>query len=382
MKKLSVYVLMATMALLTGAADASVAVHDVTKGKPDRSVNCDPNAEGCTRDLVAGQHTVVGTVSVVEADGSLLVTYDTTGSDWWLTEIHFEVSSDPISNPAPGQFDFKPFLEAPTQFFQFSAEPPNESDVCGNGGDGYFYAAHAVVEEAIDSSYVDLSLPALPETVQFQLAGSTDSYVSTTVLDSDFFGDSPYEGWCIDEDRLISLGPTYTAKVYSSYETLPEGAVDNPEMLDEVNWIINQNLVGQSSLNCDGSDDDTNSSEYSALDVQRAMWYLLEDELKFAPTCKVLEIADAALANGDGFEPECGDTIAVVLVPVDPTTYEPLNAQVTIITAQVTVISTETDCQPIFGGMDETAWACGDFIRPGKNWAMYFQCDACTAEAN
>lgn len=368
MRKLSIYVLMAAMALLTGAADASVAVNAVTKGKPDRSVNCDPNADGCLRDLVAGQHTVVGTVSVVEADGSLLVTYDTSGSDWWLTEIHFEVSGDPISNPAPGQFGFKPTLDAPTQFFQFNVEPPTESDVCGNGGEGYFYAAHAVVEEAIDSSYVDLSLPALPETVQFKLASSSDSYVSTTVLDSDFFGDSPYEGWCIDEDRTIFLGQVYTAKVYSSYEQLPEGAVDNPEMLDEVNWIINQNLVGQTSLGCEGT--------YSASDVQQAIWYLLEDELKFIPTCKVSEIADAALANGNGFEPECGETIAVVLVPVDTATHEPLDAQVTIITAQVTVISTETDCQPIFGGMEETAWACGDFIRPGKNWAMSFQCCA------
>lgn len=375
MRKLSVYVLMAAMALLTGAADASVAVHAVTKGKPDRSVTCDPNAEGCTRDLVAGQHTVVGTVSVVEADGSLLVTYDTTSSDWWLTEIHFEVSSEPISNPAPGRFGFKPTLDAPTQFYQFSVEPPSEGDVCGNDGDGYYYAAHAVVEEAIDSSYVDLSLPALPETVQFKLAGSSESYVSTTVLDSDFFGHSPYEGWCIDEDRTIFLGSVYTAKVYSSYEQLPDGAVDNPEMLDEVNWIINQNLVGQTSLNCDGSDDGTDST-YSALDVQQAIWYLLEDELKFTPTCKVSEIRDAALANGNGFEPECGETIAVVLVPVDTATHEPLSAQVTIITAQVTVISTETDCQPIFGGMEETAWACGDFIRPGKNWAMSFQCCA------
>jgi hypothetical protein len=375
MRKLSIYVLMAAMALLTGAADASVAVNAVTKGKPDRSVNCDPNADGCLRDLVAGQHTVVGTVSVVEADGSLLVTYDTSGSDWWLTEIHFEVSGDPISNPAPGQFGFKPTLDAPTQFFQFNVEPPTESDVCGNEGKGYFYAAHAVVEEAIDSSYVDLSLPALPETVQFKLASSSDSYVSTTVLDSDFFGDSPYEGWCIDEDRTIFLGQVYTAKVYSSYEQLPEGAVDNPEMLDEVNWIINQNLVGQASLYCDGSDDETGPT-YSDSDVQQAIWYLLEDELKFIPTCKVSEIADAALANGNGFEPECGETIAVVLVPVNTATHEPLNAQVTIITAQVTVISTETDCQPIFGGMEETAWACGDFIRPGKNWAMSFQCCA------
>lgn len=376
MRKLSVYVLMAAMVLLTGAANASVAVHAVTKGKPDRSVNCDPNAGGCTRDLVAGQHTVVGTVSVVEADGSLLVTYDTTSSDWWLTEIHFEVSDEPITDSAPGRFDYKPYLDGPTQHFQFELE-----EAC-NDGEGYFYAAHAVVEEAIESSDVDLSLPALPETVQFQLAQSSESYVSTTVLDSDFFGDSEYEGWCIDEDRLISVGTEYTAKVYSSYEQLPDGAVDNPEMLDEVNWIINQNLVGQASLHCDGSDDGTDST-YSALDVQRAIWYLLEtDGVNFSPSCKVLEIADAALANGGGFEPECGETIAVVLVPVDTATHEPLKAQVTMITAQVTVISTETDCQPIFGGMEETAWACGDFIRPGKNWAMYFQCDACTAEAN
>jgi hypothetical protein len=50
--------------------------------------------------------------------------------------------------------------------------------------------------------------------------------------------------------------------------------------------------------------------------------------------------------------------------------------QVTITTAQVTVIAAETECQPFFGGEEETAWACGDFIRPGKNWAMSFQCCA------
>jgi hypothetical protein len=75
-----------------------------------------------------------------------------------------------------------------------------------------------------------------------------------------------------------------------------------------------------------------------------------------------------------GFEPDCGDQVAVMLVPFDPE--GEFDAQVTIISAQVTVVSTEAACQPVFGDGDETAWACGDSIRPGKNWAMTFQCCA------
>ena len=73
------------------------------------------------------------------------------------------------------------------------------------------------------------------------------------------------------------------------------------------------------------------------------------------------------MANGSGFVPDCGDLIAVILIPVN-------GQQITI--AQITIIDVLVECGdiPVLGDGSETAWGCGYKIREKKNWGWYFHC--------
>ena len=98
-------------------------------------------------------------------------------------------------------------------------------------------------------------------------------------------------------------------------------------------------------------------------DLQLAIWTLLEDDYEgIFPgpflQCRVDEILDEAYANGEEYEPECGDVAAIILVPFDPEV------------AQYTLIPVEVPCTPVY--CDETAWGEGpEFIPDEKDWSMY-----------
>ncbi len=161
----------------------------------------------------------------------------------------------------------------------------------------------------------------LPETVEFDLAFPGDagpaSYFDITVTSGsptdDLNGFYP-NSWCIDTDRPIAPG-TFTANVYSSYDpNLPVGLIEFPENLPLVNYIINQNYAGQPSEGGFGN--------FTAGDVQRTIWGLLDDEQSgglgpvgnFNPN-RVNQILADAQQNGVGFVPSIGQEVAVILEP-------------------------------------------------------------------
>jgi len=122
--------------------------------------------------------------------------------------------------------------------------------------------------------------------------------------------------------------------------------VENPDHLDLVNWIINQDYVGEAAPDGLGT--------YTYGDVQRAIWTLVEDGnstsgLGAYSQARVDVIVAQATANGEGFVPGCGQFVAVILQPV-----EPGDAQVTI--AQVTIAGVGVPCEFV-----NTATATGDY---------------------
>lgn len=313
--------------------------------------------------LIAGQNMDVGTVSVWD-DGTTLYVVYTVSDPWEITETHLQVTSDFDSipttkknNPIPGQFDYTEDHDPAVATFTY------EIPLADLGGTTISIAAHAVVQQFIGNDYhsdLDGFAASLPDQVNMVVAyPGGDSYFNTTVSDGDLAG--TYDSFCVDTDHTISPGTSYTADVYSSYEDLPAGTVEFPENLDLVNWIINQDFVGQPSA-CGGT--------YTYGDVQRAIWELVEDTnstsgLGSWSQCRADEITAAALADGEGFTPGCDDIVAVILVPVN-------GAQITI--AQSTFINAGGHCivTPIY--QVETAWGDGlDFL--GKNWATYFEVD-------
>lgn len=384
------FILPVLLAALFSVAPASAAMKTMTaKAKPERAVECG-GASGCTRDLVAGQNIVVGTVNVAVSDDSLVVTYQITNLEWWITDIHFEVSTDPITKSAPGRFSYKPSLNGPTQMHEIVLDEPIPTAECSEGFDGYYYAAHAVVgryENIVELP--DLGDPEALEypdvvdlTVQF-VGGSGPGYFVGTVA-----GDPPtlngsYDTFCVDLTRTISSGTPYSAAVLSSYEEISTDHVQVPENFPKVNWILNNREALSASCSA------------GTADIQGSIWKLISTEETFnAAGCDLGQcggisflpatvecVIDAATQNesmnGD-YRPGCGDSVAVVLVPFATASGAAISAQTVIAVAQVTTITVPTVCEPnlVFTGQEETAWGCGDFIDPKKNWAMSFTCCA------
>ncbi|WP_420322325.1 hypothetical protein [Flagellimonas sp.] len=147
-------------------------------------------------------------------------------------------------------------------------------------------------------------------TAQGEDAGGT--FFDLTISDTELAGD--YGAWCVDIDLDLGDQECFEASVYSSYETLPANFFENPQNFDLVNWILNQNFVGKES---------TSGGAFTFGDVQWAIWELIDDNN--CQTCSDFgsdwsidrgqEIVDAAIANGEGYEPGEGDVLAIVLIP-------------------------------------------------------------------
>ena len=275
-------------------------------------------------------------------------------ADWYLSETHLHVATSMADipqkngNPPPGKFDYK-MTHNFVQEYEYKI--PLLTWACD---EKLYIAAHGVVQTI--TGYVgDICalIGSLPETVDFYVTlpdnpSLPTAYFGITIIPDGGILTGTHPGWCIDTDNSIVPALTYTANVFPSDDCpdgytpmLPDGLVEHPENLDLVNWIINQNFVGQTSP-CGG--------EYTYADIQKAIWELID---------RIDEIIAAAQANGEGFTPGCDQKIAIILVPIGPSNLLP---------TQVIFLEFPMPCTPV---EDETAWAAGlEF--PGKNWALYF----------
>lgn len=332
--------------------------------------------------LVAGQHDVIGTVTVEDDGATLTVTYLVTDPDWSLGETHLYVGTTAPSRQSPGRF------------------PYQHSDLGGATSDSYvidlsdfgecpalWVAAHAATDHFVgyappDHAAFNASLPAgnVPLSVGYPGAGgAVSSYFDTSLWFDDATcagpADGVFDGGCIDTDRTISPGACYSADLVSSidpafatttYNGAPifdhAAAYDN---LDLVNWVLNQEWPGQ-TCTADGR-------AFTFGDVQRAIWTLVEDNVSSAglgtwsQACADEILADAA-ANGEDFAPDCFDLVMVAAVPLNATGD---------ISAQIVYGSFTLDCEALFE--DETAWGLPDDggIAFGQGWGEYFSYATC-----
>ncbi len=334
----------------TEIADELIAAENslASKGGP-KALIFDGSCDYTVTNLIAGQNTVVGTVEVTVVGGYYNITYSVING-WCISETHLDVAESPENfpmtgsgNPKNGHFEYSDSHDCVSSF---TYEVPTS--------EGEYIAAHAVVN--CTSGTIEDFAESLPETLNActteKGVDAVDSYFNLTVNDTALAGD--YDAWCVDFESSLQI-QCYDANVYSSYETLPEGIFENPDNFDLVNWIVNQDFVGEISPGQGG--------EYTFSDVQIAMWEIIENKNCTDTFCayvgdfdlvRIDEIIEQATANGEGFIPECGDLISIVLVPLED--------------LQSVIISVPLPCGD---ECEETAWAEGcDF--PGNNWAMYF----------
>lgn len=295
----------------------------------------------------------VGQVFVDYFNGLAQVSFITCG-DYQLEEVALYVGNDilPRNNRnrytvSPGQFPYREDdFNAGDQAYTFDIENLSgaihvvaHADVSGDFSQGDCSSRGCAVDcvEGPDFGGLDMLL---------EEAAGLDGLVTVSVNNPALFGYEAYFtqmtitnaegsalegtwlGWCIDADLPITASVSYEANLYSSYEELPEGLLENPLALDRVNWILNQHFQG-TIAECSGQ-------AISALDVQRAIWTLLDNNL---PTtfgtwnpCHVSYILDQAAAI-DFYEPTCDGLMTVILVPV--------SSPAQILLAQIPTICTE-----------------------------------------
>lgn len=346
--------------ILVGCETSSISEEDLIdvnaktkKQSSNYTFDLTQDCSGSTVNLIAGQNMIVGTVSVTENLDNYIITYSITEPEWCLAETHLDVEQSPNDfpltqngNPKNGQFEYSSSHDCATSYSY--TVPQSE---------GTYIAAHAVV--TCKPNTVEEFSTTLPDTVEAcAIAKGNDAggdgYFDITINNTILAGD--YNGWCADVDRTLNAGTCFSASVYSAYETLPTGIFEKPENFDLVNWIINQNFIGQES---------PNGGVYTFGDVQWAIWELIDNGN--CVRCSYLgddwskergqEIVTAALTNGENYTPKCGELMSVILIPEN--NLQPLIIQIPL------------PCNEC----EETAWADGcDF--PGNNWATYFQYSA------
>jgi hypothetical protein len=272
----------------------------------------------------------IGKVTLNHDDPIELI-YEITKPGWQFSSSHLYIGKEcnipktSAGNPIPGQFPYKDPDDSTSTSLTYLIDY--------RCPDQYVVAAHAAVEytELTASDFEDI----LPETAMLQIIWPYDySYFQSIITEGGFLN-GLYDGYCIDRYHGIGTSEVYPVDVYSSYEPLPAGEIGYPENLDLVNWLMNQDIIGTTS-ECNHT--------FIWQDIQNAIWELMDDGTSHSQPyneCEVNQLIALAIANGEGYEPGCGEDIAIVLVPE---------------TAQVSIIMF-----PIgpCGNLKETAWAYG-----------------------
>ncbi len=180
-----------------------------------------------------------------------------------------------------------------------------------------------------DSSSCIPDIEGLVESLPTSVSASTTAkpfdniaYFALDIEGSSPLAGSNLEAWCADQDLSLDVEGPLNFDVYSSYGDLPEGKFEKPENFDLVNWLLNQDYIGTQS---------SNGITIEQGHVQYAIWLLVDDSV--CQVCTYLtnptgnwnddpknvvaaqELADAALANGEGFVPGCGEKFGIILVP-------------------------------------------------------------------
>lgn len=314
-------------------------------------------------DLVAGggnpkSAVDIGDVLVWNDGENLYVKYVVTDGAWCLTETHLEVAlfledipQTKKGSPIPGHF---------TYGGSHNCAASVEYSIPLDGwtpGTEIFIAAHGVAHTGgMDGFGATLPAQVMMATSHPGLGFGAPSYFDVTLSGGTTL-DGMYDGYCLATN--LGVLESGLVNVYSSYELLPpEVPIDKPENLDLVNWIINQDFVDQPSA-CGGN--------FTFGDMQWAIWNLLDSDPPTAggiaslfewDLCRAQEIVDAAMMNGEGFVPGCGDKLGIILDPVE--------------WRQPVLIWIDAPCE----GEDETAWG-GDYFGtplefPGSDWSIYF----------
>jgi hypothetical protein len=97
-----------------------------------------PSADAMVTDLIAGQNTTVGTVTITNDATTATATYQITEPEWCIVVTHFFADIEPPQKAAPGRFPYKDRHPC-VQTVQYTVP------LTGAFSGGFYAAAHAEV---------------------------------------------------------------------------------------------------------------------------------------------------------------------------------------------------------------------------------------------
>lgn len=360
--------------------------------------------------LIAGQDYAnpVGEVTITYVPGgSLKISYNLFSPECNLTEIHVDLAKtqsiytssnttglkvNSQGNPSIGQFDFS--MENEEGFslpyeIEFTSSELVEA-LGGSASGTILIGAHGVVccpgEEGTGTPVYCPDLSAFAKyssTGPVYTPNGTPPYAFGDLLlyDNNSVQVGSYPTFCIDLDRDIQDGLKDARFICTYGSELPAdiGCITEfPGNLDVFNYFINNFAIG----------DLYNGDEIQADEFQAIIWKLLEDRpvpnnSNFSPNMTLVNALVAEiLVAGEGFIPQCGDLVAIIVVDAnndycadgDPervgfgTGNQPL------------IFWKPVECEPLMGC--ETVWAIPllngmpnedeSNLYPGHVWFRYF----------
>ena len=142
----------------------------------------------------------------------------------------------------------------------------------------------------------ELNLPTTP--VMIEVFNGTTDYFNTqlsNITTGYDVANGTYPGWCVDTRTEMPRSPaTHEVSLYSSVNA--PGNLSS-ERWDMVNYVLNHKRGNKT-------------------DIQQALWYFVHFDANYTVTTPTAQtIVNDALANGTGFVPAYGQTIAIICYP-------------------------------------------------------------------
>lgn len=330
--------------------------HGVSAAPPDASPDYN-----FSWDLIAGQNTPVGTITVDLGNSDLKVTYNLMDG-WTMSEAHLYANAmTPSPSGAPGQFPFKKTFNPGVSSYTFSVSNMalGASQDCGQV---IYLATHASVKKGSRSetawggkwnnghpsyefhwsnkwggyfSTVLLPSPALPAAPVWYYAGHYGSHSYWGVnfensADHSFPAGSwavtpagnEWVAWCADKLHFMYANYSYRVTLLNSCsESLP--AFEQNGNWDKINYLVTRRNGGSGIYNQDWSKPESKDA------FEEAIWWFSNGITPGSALASQF-VADAD-ANGDNFVPHSGDSYVVILGPDTSTDDMKIRAQMNIV---------------------------------------------------
>jgi len=304
--------------------------------------------------LKADQNTDIGWV-IVAPDGDFLkITYRITDEDWILKETHLSVKAekrlipqDASGNPKPANFEYTMLHDPLVSEYSYSANV--------SGLEYAFIAAHATVlskaGETCLETLTDLQARIPQNIVNTSIVLSRlNSLYSLTMSNAGDFSKT-YPAWCVDNNGQPAAF-TNARLVYSYSTTHNLGlVVPNPGNLDLLNYMVNASYPDKS---------------YQV--IQAATWRLMNGSfsngsgginLTSEQITQYEAVISDALKNGEGFIPQCGQWVVILVDSGDRITHQ----NIFFIEKRKSIYNWNEG---------EAAWGDGSKFNT-SSWDMYFE---------